>query len=68
VGREKYIEKGEWRPKFDLTTNRIVLGEDIKNVMKSMEQGQIPFIKSIVSQLLKDVRSNVYVTKFEEVK
>ncbi|HEX9060763.1 MAG TPA: hypothetical protein VF941_11345 [Clostridia bacterium] len=47
-------------PKISSTSNRIILGEDIKKVMEGMDEGHIPYMKSIVNQLLIDIRSDTY--------
>ncbi len=44
-----------------ISPNRIIIGEDIKGIMKGMDEGPIPFMKSIVNQLLINVRSDAYV-------
>lgn len=56
-----YEDKSPETNEPQISSNRIIIGEDIKRVMKGMDEGPIPFMKSIVKQLLLNVRSDKYV-------
>jgi hypothetical protein len=50
----------ENKEKFELSKKRIILGDDINNVINSIENGQNSALKSFVDELLKKVNSNTY--------
>lgn len=56
-----YEDKSPKKDEPQISSKRIIIGEDIKRIMDGMDEGPIPFMKSIVKQLLFNVRSDKYI-------
>lgn len=56
-----YEDKSPKTDETQISAKRIIIGEDIKRIMDGMDEGPIPFLKSIVKQLLFSVRSDKYI-------
>lgn len=57
----KYYNNSLQAYELHISTNRIIIGEDINKIMKGMDEGPISYLKSIVKHLLLNVRSDKYV-------